>query len=112
MSVLLISVKCLDCSNIQINFCRFVFITDEDEPEEITEEWTPLQRFLVANNLSSIHPVLEAEQIDLDALMLLTESDILALKLSLGPRRKLINAIAIRRRALENPSEVIEDSRL
>lgn len=87
-------------------------ISDEEEPEEMSEEWTPLQRFLVANNLSSIHAVLEAEQIDLEALMLLTDADVTALKLPLGPRRKLINAIAIRRRALENPSDVIEDSRL
>ncbi|XP_020707846.1 Usher syndrome type-1G protein homolog isoform X2 [Athalia rosae] len=87
-------------------------ISDEDETEEVSEEWTPLKRFLVANNLSSIHTVLEAEQIDLEALMLLTEADVLALKLPLGPRRKLINAIALRKRALENPSEVIEDSRL
>ncbi|XP_046750497.1 Usher syndrome type-1G protein homolog [Diprion similis] len=87
-------------------------ISEEDDADEGTEEWTPLQRFLVANNLSSIHPILEAEQIDLEALMLLTDADVLALKLPLGPRRKLINAIAIRRRALENPSDVIEDSRL
>ncbi|CAL7946772.1 unnamed protein product [Xylocopa violacea] len=80
--------------------------------EETDEEWTPLQRFLVANNLSSVHPVLESEQIDLEALMLLTETDIGALKLPLGPKRKLINAIANRKRALDAPENVIKDSRL
>ncbi|XP_050592852.1 pre-mRNA splicing regulator USH1G isoform X2 [Bombus affinis] len=80
--------------------------------EETDEEWTPLQRFLVANNLSSVHPVLESEQIDLEALMLLTETDIVALKLPLGPKRKLMNAIANRKRALDTPENVIKDSRL
>ncbi|XP_012226682.2 pre-mRNA splicing regulator USH1G isoform X2 [Linepithema humile] len=88
---------------------------DEDllsEGEETDEEWTPLQRFLVANNLMSIQPILESEQIDLEALMLLTETDIAALKLPLGPRRKLTNAIANRKRALSMPESVIKDSRL
>ncbi|KYQ51102.1 Usher syndrome type-1G protein like protein [Trachymyrmex zeteki] len=88
---------------------------DEDllsEGEETDEEWTPLQRFLVANNLTSIHPILESEQIDLEALMLLTETDIAALKLPLGPRRKLTNAIANRKKALSTPGKVIKDSRL
>lgn len=80
--------------------------------EETDEEWTPLQRFLVANNLSSVHPVLESEQIDLEALMLLTEADIAALKLPLGPKRKLMNAIANRKRALDTPENVIKDSKL
>ncbi|EFN81973.1 Usher syndrome type-1G protein-like protein [Harpegnathos saltator] len=88
---------------------------DEDllsEGEETDEEWTPLQRFLVANNLMSIQSVLESEQIDLEALMLLTETDIAALKLPLGPRRKLTNAIANRKKALSAPESVIKDSRL
>ncbi|XP_012137439.1 SAM_USH1G_HARP domain-containing protein Sans isoform X2 [Megachile rotundata] len=87
---------------------RIKMITEE----ETDEEWTPLQRFLVANNLSSIHPVLESEQIDLEALMLLTESDLAALKLPLGPKRKLMNAIANRKRALDAPENVIKDSKL
>ncbi|XP_011263324.1 Usher syndrome type-1G protein homolog [Camponotus floridanus] len=88
---------------------------DEDllsESEETDEEWTPLQRFLVANNLTSIQSILESEQIDLEALMLLTETDIAALKLPLGPRRKLTNAIANRKRALSMPESIIKDSRL
>ncbi|XP_029170481.1 Usher syndrome type-1G protein homolog isoform X2 [Nylanderia fulva] len=88
---------------------------DEDllsESEETDEEWTPLQRFLVANNLTSIQSILESEQIDLEALMLLTETDIAALKLPLGPRRKLTNAIANRKKALSMPESVIKDSKL
>ncbi|XP_014207986.1 Usher syndrome type-1G protein homolog isoform X1 [Copidosoma floridanum] len=82
------------------------------EDDETDEEWTPLQRFLVANNLSSIHAILESEQIDLEALMLLTESDVAALKLPLGPRRKLLHAIASRKKALETQETVIKDIKL
>lgn len=86
-----------------------ILFSEEDETDE---EWTPLQRFLVANNLSSIHSTLEAEQIDLEALMLLTESDIAALKLPLGPRRKLLHAIASRKKALETHETIIKDIKL
>ena len=84
----------------------------EDETDETDEEWTPLQRFLVANNLTSIQNILEAEQIDLEALMLLTDADIAALKLPLGPRRKLTNAITDRKEALAAPEKIIKDTRL
>lgn len=86
-------------------------LSGEDETDETDEEWTPLQRFLVANNLTSIQLILEAEQIDLEALMLLTENDITALNLPLGPRAKLINAIANRKIALATEN-IIKDSRL
>lgn len=97
------------CKKSKILHCWIYLLT---EGEETDEEWTPLQRFLVANNLTSIHPILESEQIDLEALMLLTETDIAALKLPLGPRRKLTNAIANRKKALSTPESVIKDSRL
>jgi len=43
--------------------------------------------------------------------MLLSESDMVALGLALGPRRKLLKALEDRRKALDEPGEV-EDSRL
>lgn len=94
-----------------ISYC-VLNLSVNTESEETDEEWTPLQRFLVANNLTSIQSILESEQIDLEALMLLTETDIAALKLPLGPRRKLTNAIANRKKALSMPESVIKDSRL
>lgn len=78
---------------------------------ETEEEWSPLQRFLVANNLSSIQSILELEQIDLEALMLLTDNDIAALNLPLGPRAKLTNAISNRKTALATKN-IIKDSKL
>ncbi|XP_063995498.1 pre-mRNA splicing regulator USH1G isoform X1 [Diachasmimorpha longicaudata] len=83
-----------------------------EDTDETDEEWSPLQRFLVANNLTSIQSSLEAEQIDLEALMLLTDADIAALKLPLGPKRKLTNAIANRKTALGGSENIIKDSRL
>lgn len=94
------------------SLCNVIKLVCSTEDEETDEEWTPLQRFLVANNLTSIQPVLESEQIDLEALMLLTETDIAALKLPLGPRRKLTNAIASRKKLLNAPEGVMKDSKL
>lgn len=82
-------------------------LSDEDEAD-----WTPLERFLAINNLSSIHSILEAEQIDLEALLILTETDISALKLPLGPRRKLLVAIANHKESLDSQQNAIIDSRL
>lgn len=51
------------------------------------------------------------QQIDLDTLMLLTESDLKSLGLPLGPFRKLVIAIQERKTALANPG-TIYDSRI
>jgi hypothetical protein len=52
-----------------------------------------------------------SEQIDLQALMLLTEDDLKSLGLSMGPRKKLLKAISDRKTALQDPGEV-SDSKL
>lgn len=53
----------------------------------------------------------QKQQVDLDTLMLLTESDLKSLQLPLGPFRKLATAIQERKNALLNPG-TIQDSRL
>lgn len=53
----------------------------------------------------------QKQQIDLDTLMLLTESDLKSLNLPLGPFRKLAIAIQERKNALTAPGP-IHDSRL
>ncbi|XP_017461197.1 PREDICTED: Usher syndrome type-1G protein homolog, partial [Rhagoletis zephyria] len=50
--------------------------------------------------LRQYYDVFEAEAIDIEALMLLTEADFVSLGIPLGPRRKLLNAIRQRRRLL------------
>ena len=54
-------------------------------------------------------------QIDLEALMLLDEANLLEMKIEIGPRKKILKAIEERRKALEdgdNDEAAIEDSRL
>ncbi|XP_076065790.1 SAM_USH1G_HARP domain-containing protein Sans [Oratosquilla oratoria] len=84
---------------------------EEDLPSEDEEEASPIFLFLAANGLSDYIPIFAREHIDLDALMLLTDQDLINLKLPLGPRRKLLKAIIERETALNNPGEVA-DSKL
>ena len=54
-------------------------------------------------------------KIDLEALMLLDEANLLEMKIEIGPRKKILEAIDERRKALEdgdNDEAAIEDSRL
>ena len=44
--------------------------------------------------------------------MLVSETDLVALKIPLGHRLKLMRAIAERKAALEDPEDEIEDSQL
>ena len=60
----------------------------------------PVLLFLYAQGLRQYYDVFEAEAIDIEALMLLTEADFVSLGIPLGPRRKLLNAIRQRRRLL------------
>jgi len=57
------------------------------------------------------HDRFQKQEIDLETLMLLTESDLKSLGLPLGPFRKLTFAIQERRNALANPGPLV-DSRL
>ncbi|XP_037039366.1 Usher syndrome type-1G protein homolog [Bradysia coprophila] len=82
--------------------------TDADEQED---GLTPLERFLTAWGLEEHIHIFQKQQIDLDTLMLLTESDLKSLQLPLGPFRKLATAIQERKSALLNPG-TIQDSRL
>jgi len=86
-------------------------LADEDEPTENPPQWSPLQLFLMSAGLSEYVSCFVREDIDLQALMLLTEDDLKSLGLGMGPRKKLLKAINDRKAALENPGEV-SDSRL
>lgn len=67
--------------------------------------------FLAAAGLTDFIPTFAKEHIDLDAIMLLTEEDLINMKLPIGPRRKLLKAINDRKSAIDDPGEV-EDSQL
>ncbi|CAG0918866.1 unnamed protein product [Notodromas monacha] len=83
----------------------------EDLPSDDEQETTPLHLLLVSSGLIDWLPVFNKERIDLEALMLLTESDLHDLGLPLGPRKKLVKALSDRRDALKNPGPVV-DSRV
>ncbi|XP_042227960.1 Usher syndrome type-1G protein homolog [Homarus americanus] len=84
---------------------------EEDLPSDDDSEATPVYLFLAAAGLTDFIPTFAKEHIDLDALMLLSEEDLVSMKLPIGPRRKLLKAIADRKSAIEDPGEV-QDSQL
>lgn len=67
------------------------------------EPTPPVLLFLAAHGLTEYASLFEEEKIDLDAIILLSEDDLKALGLPLGPRRKLMSAIDKRRSALLEP---------
>lgn len=89
----------------------YLTLADEEEATENPPQWSPLQLFLMSAGLSEYVSCFVSEDIDLQALMLLTEDDLKSLGLAMGPRKKLLKAINDRKAALEDPGEVL-DSRL
>ncbi|KAG6450355.1 LOW QUALITY PROTEIN: Usher syndrome type-1G protein homolog [Manduca sexta] len=83
-------------------------ITSDEEGEAEDSGYGSLERFLTAWGLSQYVQKFKDEQIDLDALMLLTESDMKSLGLPLGPYRKLVTAVQERKQALTNPGPIID----
>ena len=87
----------------------------EDERTSLSsvdEDTNPVYIFLSVHHLQEYFPIFEREKIDIDALMLLDEQDLKMIGLPLGPRKKLANAIDIRRQALDKPAEKFVDSRM
>ncbi|CAH0719522.1 unnamed protein product, partial [Brenthis ino] len=83
-------------------------ITSDEEGEADESGYSSLERFLTAWGLSQYIQKFKDEQIDLDALMLLTESDLKSLGLPLGPYRKLVTAVQERKQALSHPGPMID----
>ncbi|XP_057367140.1 pre-mRNA splicing regulator USH1G-like [Daphnia carinata] len=82
---------------------------ESDDDEE--EDKTPLYFFLAAFGLEQFNEPLVKEKFDLDSLMLVTEADLISMKIPLGHRLKLMKAINDRKAAIESPDEM-EDSHL
>ncbi|CAH1645661.1 unnamed protein product [Spodoptera littoralis] len=83
-------------------------ITSDEETEAEETGDASLERFLAVFGLSQYVQKFKDEQIDLDALMILTESDLKSLGLPLGPHRKLVTAIQERKQALSHPGPIID----
>lgn len=80
---------------------------DDDEDEETS----PLDAFLSAISLPDFSPAFNREHLDLEALMLCSDEDLKGIRIQLGPRKKILEAAARRKNALENPG-IIKDSLL
>ncbi|XP_053468957.1 ankyrin repeat and SAM domain-containing protein 4B [Ictalurus furcatus] len=76
---------------------------DEDE------ETSPLHSFLTSVNLLDFALVFIREKLDLEALMLCSDDDLKSIRIQLGPRKKILEAIARRKAALEQPG-VMKDT--
>lgn len=80
---------------------------DDDEDEEIS----PLDVFLSAISLPEFSPAFIKERMDLDALILCSDEDLKGIRIPLGPRKKILEAVARRKNVLEMPGAV-KDSNL
>ncbi len=77
--------------------------TEDVELDSDDEETSPLELFLAINGLDEYLPYFSKEDVDLEALMLLTDDDLKHMGLPLGPRRKLAGAVKQRQYALDMP---------
>jgi hypothetical protein len=91
-------------STFWVRSCLFL----DPESSEDENPNGPLERFLTAWSLGEYLPRFEEQKIDLDTLMILTESDLKSLGLPIGPHRRLMTAVHERKSALENPGEVTD----
>jgi len=83
--------------------------SDEDDDEE--NQATPMYFFLTAVGLEEFIEPFVKEKFDLDSLMLVKESDLVAMNIPRGYRLKLMRAIAERQAAMSEPGE-LEDCHL
>lgn len=79
---------------------------DDDEDDS-----SPLDVFLSAISLPEFAPAFNKEHLDIEALMLCTDEDLKGIRIQLGPRKKILEAVARRRHTLETPG-IIKDSSL
>ncbi|KAL3987117.1 polycomb group RING finger protein 4 [Sarotherodon galilaeus] len=80
---------------------------DDDEDEDTS----PLDVFLSSISLPDFTPAFNREHLDLEALMLCSDEDLKGIRIQLGPRKKILEAVARRRNALENAG-IMKDSSL
>lgn len=78
---------------------------DDDEDEETS----PLDAFLSAIALPEFALAFNREHLDLEALMLCSDDDLKGIRIQLGPRKKILEAAARRKSALQAPC-VMKDS--
>ncbi|XP_069860471.1 ankyrin repeat and SAM domain-containing protein 4B [Dipodomys merriami] len=83
---------------------------EEVEWEEDVVNATPLEVFLQSQHLEEFLPIFMREQIDLEALLLCSDEDLQNIRMQLGPRKKVLNAINRRKQILQEPGPLIDTS--
>ena len=81
---------------------------DDDEQET---EYTKIMMFLESCGLTRYTHLFTNSEVDMDALMELTQEDFIEIGLPIGPRRKLVNAIE-KRKQVFNQKSAITDTHL
>ena len=71
---------------------------------------SPLSTFLHSLDLAEYNESLHKEKLDLEALGLCSEEDLTSIGLPLGPRKKILNAVLRRKKAMANPSKKMTES--
>ncbi|XP_056263492.1 ankyrin repeat and SAM domain-containing protein 4B isoform X1 [Pseudoliparis swirei] len=79
--------------------------------DEEDEETSPLDVFLSAISLPEFALAFSREHLDLEALMLCSDEDLKGIRIQLGPRKKILEAVSRRKNTLETPG-IIKDSSL
>ena len=74
----------------------------------VTENNSPLATFLQSLDLIECIQVLHREKLDLEALALCDEKDLVGIGLQLGPRKKILHAIQRRKEVTANPGKLID----
>ncbi|CAL8303977.1 unnamed protein product [Merluccius merluccius] len=81
-------------------------LDDDDEPEN-----SPLEVFLASQSLGEFISIFRREKIDLEALLLCSDTDLKSIHIPLGPRKKILDACQRRLETIDDP-ESIEDTEL
>ncbi|XP_049600207.1 ankyrin repeat and SAM domain-containing protein 4B isoform X1 [Syngnathus scovelli] len=71
--------------------------------DEEEEETSPLDAFLSSVSLPEFALAFTREHLDLEALMLCSDQDLKGIRIQLGPRKKILEAVARRKDALARP---------
>ena len=78
---------------------------DDDDDDD---EYTPVMMFLEGCGLTHYAHLFLDQDVDMDALMRLSNQDFEDMKLPIGPRRKLMDAIQRRRNVLSEPAQMYD----
>lgn len=77
--------------------------------DDADDDTSPLDAFLSSISLPEFALAFSKEHLDLEALMLCSDDDLKSIRIQLGPRKKILEAVARRRQALESPG-IMQDS--